>query len=193
MARVLPVANRVTQKAVLALALGFFNGHVSAVMLPVDTAKLTFNANVTINAGVAGKEAVYTPCDDNGKVKTFSNIDDLLTWLRNAYNDILTVSLTIDSFPLISKVFVPPTDVLKDALAKKTSFTKLSDGLTDNLTAANLEVTRAVTAGWNAVDAHPAFKANYDELVAKRDAIVAAKAYYTARIAFYQSIITPIP
>lgn len=191
MSRVLPVAQRANQKAVLALGGGVFNGKIEVVLLPVDSSKLTFQANVKAYQD-ATASVTYTPADDNGKIKTFGNVDDVMSWLRNAYNDILTLSLSVDSFELISKAFVPPTDALKDAISKKASFTKLNLGLADNLTAANLEVTRATTAGWNLPTAHPALQANYAELVAKRDSIVASQAYYTARIAFYQSIITPV-
>lgn len=184
-------ATRIQQKAVLSLVTGMFNGHIKAVLVPVDAAKLTFGANVTINFGTANV-ATYTPCDDNGKVKTFSNIDDLVSWLKNAYTDILTVDLTIADFELITKAFVPPTDALKDATSKKAIYVKLVAGLVDNLASATLEISRAVTAGWSAVDAHPALQANYAELVAKKAAIQAASDYYAGRVTFYQSIIAPV-
>ena len=182
-------ANRIQQKAVQALTV-VFSGGIKAVLVPIDVVKLTFGANVTVNDGTADAKT-YTPCDDNGKIKTFSNIDDLVTWLKGAYTDILTMSLTIADFNLISKVYVPATDVLKDATSKKAIFTKLKLGLVDNLAAATLEIARAETAGWNAVTAHPASQAIYAELVAKKAAVQAASDYYQTRIAFFQTIITP--
>ena len=189
--RVLPVVQRAMQYAVLALGGGVFNGKIEATLLPVDIGtKLTFNANVKVFQD-ATNFVTYTPCDDNGKIKTFSNADDLVNWLKGAYLDIISLSMTIADFDLVTRAFVPPTDVLSDATKKKTYFTKKKDGLSDNLIAANLEVSRAATAGWNAPTAHQALQANYAELVAKRDAITASQAYYTAQIAFYQAIITP--
>lgn len=191
MPRILPVAKRVIQRSALGASNGIFNGNVKIQLLPVDTAKLTFSANITVNDATPNA-ATYTPCDDNGKVRVFSDVDGVVSWVRGAYTDVLSVSMDIADFDVITKTFVPPTDALKDAVSKKASFTKLQTGLVDNLAAANTEITRAATAGWNAVDAHPALQANYAELVAKRDAIEDANDYYVARIAFYEAIINPI-
>lgn len=184
-------AVRIQQKAVQALT-AFFNGHIKAVLVPIDVVKLTFGANVTVNAGTAN-EKTYTPCDDNGKVKTFANIDDLITWLKSAYSDILTLDLSVADFSLISKVSVVATDILKDATTKKSVFTKLKLGLVDNFAAAQLDITRATTAGYNN-PASPAYslgaQAIYDEYVAKHAAIQAASDFYAARIVYFQTIIT---
>lgn len=183
--------SRIQQKAVQALT-AFFNGHIKAVLVPIDVVKLTFGANVTVNAGTAN-EKTYTPCDDNGKIKTFANIDDLVTWLKSAYTDILTLDLSVADFSLISKVSVVATDILKDATTKKAVFTKLKLGLVDNLAAAQLDLTRATTAGYNN-PASPAYslgaQAIYDEYVAKQTSIQAASDFYAARIVYFQTIIT---
>jgi hypothetical protein len=193
--KVLPVALRASQKSVKALGGGFFTGVLSAVLLPVDIgSKLTFQANVKVNGGSAN-EAIYTPCDDSGKIKTFSNVDDLVNWLKGAYDDIITLTLEIANADYISKVFIPPTDAVADATKQKAKYVKLNTGLDDNLAAANAAVSSAALAGWNdplSPAYHPALQANYNELVAKRDAIIAARAYYIDRIAFYQAIITPV-
>lgn len=182
-------AVRIQQKAVQALTAVFLGG-IKAVLVPIDIVKLTFGANVTVNHGTADAKT-YTPCDDNGKVKTFSNIDDLVTWLKGAYNDISALELSVADFALISKVFTPALDVLKDATSKKAYYTKLKLGLVDNLAAGTLEVSRAELAGYNLPTAHPSAQAIYAEIVAKRAAVQAASDFYQTRIAFYQTIITP--
>lgn len=189
-----PVAQRATQKAVLALGNGAFNGNISAVLLPVDLDSLSFNANVTVNDGTANV-AVYTPADDNGKIKKFGDVDDLVRWLKGAYFDIINVDMTIADFSGISRAFVPPTDPIADATKKKAAFTKLDTGLNDNLATIDAKIAAAAASGWNdplSANYHPALQANYDEYVKERAAIVAAKAYYVGRVAFYNAIINPI-
>ena len=179
---------RIQQLAVGALT-AVFSGAIKAVLIPVDTVKLTFGANVTVNQGTPDAKT-FTPCDDNGKIKTFANIDDLVTWLKGAYTDINSVDISIADFNLISKAYVPALDVLKDATSKKTFYVKKKLGLVDNLAASNLEVSRAELAGYNLPSAHAASKAIYAEIVAKKEAVLSASDFYTARIAYFQSIIT---
>lgn len=190
MAEVAVKTLRVVQRAVASLGGGAFNGKIEAVAIPIDAEKLTFNANLKVWTG-ASTFVEYSPADDNGKHKVFTSIDALVLWLRGAYLDMTDLVVTISDVETITKNFVPPTDVLKDATSKKAYFTKLGTANQARLDEANLNVTRAVTAGWNAVGAHPAQKAIYDEYVAKAAALDQAKTYYTGRVAFYQSIITP--
>ena len=190
--RVLPVSTRINQKAVLALAGGLFNGALEAVLLPVDTKALTFNANVKAFTGNTETPfAEYSPCDDNGNIKKFANIDDLVTWLKGAYSDIATFKVSIADFDLITNVYKSTLDPLKQAIALKAAFVKYELASIDNLEMANADVTRATALGWNLATAHPADKATFQELTHQRDAILAARTYYTAQIAKYQAIITP--
>lgn len=191
MPQILPVALRVNSKAVGSLAGGMFSGALTATMLPVDVnGKLTFRANVAAFTGdVNTPSVVFTPADDNGNVKVFGNIDDLIKWLRSAYLDIVSLNIEVDSMELITKKFVPPTDPLANAVKQKTVFEKLKAGLADNINLVNTKVAAAVASGWNAVNAHPALKANYDELIAKKTAVDATAAYFDAKIAEYAAII----
>jgi hypothetical protein len=192
MSRILPVSKRIVQKAVLALGNGLFNGHVEAVLLPVDVKALTFNANVKVFTGDTTTPSVeYTPCDDNGNIKKFSNVDDLVNWVKGAYTDILTFKIEIADFDLITNVYKSATDPLKQAVTLKAKYVAAKLALDDNLVIATADVTRATALGWNTATAHAADKANYAEFVAQHDAIVAAQAFYTTQIAKYQAIITP--
>lgn len=189
MARVTTTALRLGQKAVKA-ANALFNGNITAVLLPVDVKKLTFQANITAFTGDAGTPSyTYTPCDDYGKPRTFSNADDLLKWINGAYLDILSVGVTIADYDVITPKFVPPADPIVDATKQKTKFEKLRDGMVDNVNAVNAKVAAAVASGWNAVNAHPALKANYDELVFQQQATTNIRDFYIAEVARYTAII----
>lgn len=191
--RTLPVATRITQKAVLALGLGLFNGKIAATVLPVDVKALTFQANIKVSTGSTENPFTeYTPCDDNGNIKKFANLDDLVTWLKGAYTDITELSISIADFDLITNVYKSALDPLKQAVALKAQFAKNKLALDDNLIAANLDVSRAAALGWNLPAAHPADQANYAEFVKQRDAIVAAQTYYTAQVVKYNLIINPV-
>lgn len=188
-----PVVQRSTQKAVLALGNGAFNGNIKAVLLPVDVLALSFYANVTVNFGTPNA-TTYTPADDNGKIRKFGDADDLVKWLKAAYFDIVSVELSIADFDLISRVFVPASDPIADATKKKAAFMKLNTGLDDNLMAINAQIAAAVASGWNdpqSPNYHPALQANYNAYVAQKDVIVASKAYYAGRVTFYNAIINP--
>jgi hypothetical protein len=185
-------AVRIMQSAALALGAGKFNGNIEVVAIPVDVKKLTFHANVKVFTGDATTPFVeYSPCNDNGEVKTFVNVDDILSWLNGAYIDILSLKLTISDYGVLTRVFTVAKDVLKDAIAKKALYTKKKTALDDNLVAANLDLTRMEALGYNAATAHQAETIIYQEALAQKNAIVAAQAYYTGRVTFYQSVITP--
>lgn len=189
--RILPVAKRITQKAVAALGLGLFNGNIEATLLPVDAKALTFNANVKVFTGDTNTPFVeYTPCDDNGNIKKFSSIDDLVNWVKGAYTDIASFKLTIADFDLITNVYKSATDPLKQAISLKAKFLAAKLALTDNLAMATADVTRATALGWNLPAAHAADKANYAEFVLQQNAIGDAIDFYTAQVAKYQLIIT---
>jgi hypothetical protein len=169
-----------------------FNGVITAVLVPQDTARLTFAANVKVFTGDAGQPFVeFTPCSDYGIPKVFGNVDDVVTWLKGAYLDISDLSFTIADFDTVTKKFVPPTDPIKDATSKKAQFTKLRDGMTDNIAAVNAKVAAAVASGWDLPTAHPALQANYAEYVAQQTATNAINAFYVAEIARYNAIINP--
>lgn len=193
MSRVVHSALRVNQKAVGSIENGLFNGNLSVVLLPVDYGnKLTFQANVTVFTGdLVTPSREFTPCDDNGNVKTFGDVDDVIRWLKGAYLDIVSVSITIADFDLITKKLVPPTDPVANAVKQKAYYQRLRTGLADNIASALAKVNAAIASGWSAENAHPALKANYDELVFKKMAVDATDAHYVAKIAQFDAIITP--
>lgn len=183
-------AKRYNQKSVMSEN-SHFNGILSVLLLPVDADKLTFNANITASTGQVETPSVqFTPCDDSGKVRVFSSVDDVVTWLRGAYLDISALSFTVDSMDKITKTFVPPTDAIKNATSKKSAFTKLRDGILDNIATLQAKVNADIASGWNAPTAHPALQANYAEDAARLAAATAIKDFYVAEIARYQAIIT---
>lgn len=183
---------RIVQAAVLGLGGALFNGNIEITAHPIDVSKLTFKADVKVFTGdITTPFVEYTPCDDNGKIKVFANVDDILSWVKGAYIDIASVKVTIAEFNLITNVFKVATDPLKEAVSKKALFLKRKLALDDNLVAANLDVTRYAALGYNLPAAHPAETLIYNENVLQRDAILAAQSYFAARIAFYAAIITP--
>jgi hypothetical protein len=183
---------RLSQLAALSLGGGMFNGNIEITAHPLDVTKLTFNADIKVFTGDTNAPFVeYSPCDDNGKLKVFANIDDMITWVKGVYVDILSVKVIVASFELITSTFKVIADPLKEAIAKKAFFLKKKALLDDNLVMANLDVTRYAALGYNLPTAHPAEKIIYDENVVQRDAIVAIQTYYANRVAFYQGIITP--
>lgn len=181
---------RVVQRAVASLGGGNFSGKIEAVAIPIDVKKLTFNANLKV--WTSPTEFVeFSPADDSGKHRVFTNLDALVLWVRGAYLDMTELTITVSDIEDITNKFKPPTDVLKDATSKRTFFLNVGVRNQERLNEANLNVTRAITAGWSAVNAHPAQKEIYDEYVAKAAALEQAKAYYAGRVAFFQTIITP--
>lgn len=181
---------RANQKSAIGLHNGMFNGGVSVLLGVVDAKKLTFNANITFQTGDVALPAVtFSPCSDDGEYKKFSNIDDAVTWVKGAFLDFTTLTLSIADAGTLATAFVPPTDSIADALKQKNKFTALKAGIQDNKTKALARVTADEASGWNALTAHPALQANYAADVAKKDAIVAIEAYYTDRIAHFAAIV----
>lgn len=172
---------RLNQKA--ALAAGAFTGAIAITLSVVDFKRLTFTANVT-----AGGSS-FDVCDDNGKVRVFGSVDNVLSWIRGAYQDVTGIAIGFASVAGLSNTFVPPASALAEANKVKASFTKLKAGLTDNKLAVATKISQAVASGWNAPNAHPALQANYAELIEQQAAQTAIEAYYDTRIASAQAII----
>lgn len=169
-----------------------FNGVLSAVLMVVDSKKLSFQANVRAMTGDAGTPFVeFTPCSDYGIPKTFGNIDDLVTWLKGAYLDITGLSFTVDDMGGVTNEFVPPTDAIKYATAQKAKFTKLRDAMVPKLAQVNAKVAGDIASGWNLGTAHPALQANYAEDVKQQAATQAIHDFYVAEIARNNAIINP--
>lgn len=175
---------RANQKSAFGLIGGVFNGVLGIEAIIVDVKKLTFITIVTVGTG-AGTTAAFQPCSDEGQVKKFSAIDDVMTWLNGAFDDISAMTFTFNSLALFAKKFVPPTDPVADGLKQKVAYTKLKAGILDNKTNAQAKVTAAEGFGWNLPTANPALQSNYSELLAKLDAVTAIEAYYQAQITLY--------
>ena len=172
---------RFNQKS--ALAAGVFAGAVALALSVVDFKRLTFTANVT-----AGGSS-FDVCDDNGKIRVFSSVDNVLSWLKGAYQDITNISISFTSVEGLSNSFVPPSNALAEANKVKAAFVKLKSGLTDNKLNVTTQVAQAVASGWDLPTAHPALQANHAELVERQAAQTAIEAYYDTRIAAAQAII----
>lgn len=190
MARVTTTTLRLGQKAVKS-ANPLFNGNLSIQMLPVDVKRLTFQANITAETGdVNNPSYTYTPCDDVGRPRTFSDIDDVLKWINGAYVDIISVAVEIADYDVVTKKFVPPSDPIVDATKQKATFERLRDAQAPKVASVNAKVAAAAASGWNAETAHPALKANYDELVFQQQATQNIYNFYVAEVARYNAIIT---
>ena len=172
---------RFNQKS--ALAAGVFAGTVALALSVVDFKRLTFTAKVT-----AGGSS-FDVCDDNGKIRVFSSVDNVLSWLKGAYQDITNISISFTSVEGLSNSFVPPSNALAEANKVKAAFVKLKSGLTDNKLNVTTQVAQAVASGWDLPTAHPALQANHAELVERQAAQTAIEAYYDTRIAAAQAII----
>ena len=175
---------RLNQKQAGALA---FVGNIEVTLTPVDFQKLRFEASVRVVDGAA-VATTFQPCTDDGLLKTFGNIDDVLTWLRGAYTDMTNVNFSV---PMngITKAFVPPTDAMKDAIAKRAQFIKLKAGIADNKMKAGQKVAADVASGYDLVTAHPALQAIYAEDVLKQTTVNAIEAFYIAQGNAYDAII----
>ena len=177
---------RANQKSAIGLSNGLFNGLIAITALIFDPKKLTFQANITFQTGdVAHPSYTFTPCTDDGEVKKFTAIDDIINWVNGAFLDVSAITVTVDEASKIAKAFVAPSDPVADGLKKKAAFTKLLAGIQDNKTKSLATVAAAEGFGWNLPAANPALQANYALLVAKKDAVLAIETYYTDQIAFY--------
>lgn len=169
-----------------------FNGVLAVTLVVTDPARLKFNANIRAFTGDVGTPHYdFVASDEYGKPKNFGDIDDVVTWLRGAYLDITDLTFVVEGMDLISKTFEPPLDPIKDATTQKARFTKLRDGIADNLAKVTAQVAAAVASGWDLVTAHPALQANYAEYVKQQAAVTAIHDFYVAEIARYNLIINP--
>lgn len=180
---------RANQKSALGLGDGNYTGNLIVNATIVDAKKLTFTAEIGYVDGNAQTQ-LFNPCSDDGAVKKFSNVDDIMKWLQGAFLDIQDIAFTFTNISLFTKPFVPPTDPVADAVKQKTAFTKLKEGIQDNKTRAISKVTAAVASGWN-TSPYAALVAAYNTLVANRDAVLQIETYYTAQIAYYDEIANP--
>lgn len=168
-----------------------FNGAISLQVAPINTQRMTFQANVTFETGNVGTPSVtFTPCDDAGRVRIFGDIDDLIKWVNGAFNDVTSIDVVVEEAEKLAKPFVPPTDTLADAQRKKTQFEALKAKGTLSLAAATAKVNAEIAAGNNAPEAHPALQAIYQEFVKQQTAVQAQVDYYDDRITHYTAIIT---
>lgn len=182
--------NRANQKSAIGLSGGLFTGVIAVLALATDVNKLKFQANITYQTGDAGAPSqTFTPCTDDGEVKTFAAMDDIVKWINGAFLDVTTITFAIDNAAAMATAFVPPLDPIIDALKQKTKFQKLQAGILDNKTNAIAKVAAAVASGWDLGTAHPALQANYAGLVTKKDAVLGIEAYYVARIAHFAAIV----
>ncbi|MDP2071567.1 hypothetical protein [Methylotenera sp.] len=182
-------ANRANQKSAIGLSSGLFSGGIAIDAKVTDIKNLKFQANVTFQTGdVASPYKTFTPSTDDGEVKTFSALDDIIKWVNGAFNDVQTISINIDEAVKLSKAFVPPTDPIADALKQKTKFQKLKDGLLDNKTNALAKVQAAEAQGYH-TSPNAALLALYASLVTKKNAVLAIETYYTNEIARFNAIV----
>lgn len=183
-------AQRANQRSAKALGTGF-NGKLSILLLALDDADLKFTANVTFETGdSAAPTKTFSPADDLGRVRKFSDIDDVIKWLNGAFFDITNIVLTVDDATIINKKFNPPTDAVKDATSKKAAFTKYLDAIGDKETQLTAKVAAEVLAGWAEPTAHPVLQANHAETNKQLDTVQEIKAFYVAEIARFNAIIT---
>lgn len=179
------------QKTVMSGAPGF-NGNIEATLVIVNKKTLSFSADLKFYTGDAGTpHKLITPSDDGGKVKVFSSVDNLVTWINGAFSGVTNVKFDIPDIEDVAKPFTPPTDPVADAVKKKASIEKLKASTQLRLTDATHDVTVAAGLGWNAPTAHPALQAKYAELVLNKNTVQSYVTYYTARIAALDAIITP--
>lgn len=183
---------RANQKSAIGLSGGLFTGAIAVLAFVADPKRLSFNCNITFQTGDVGAPSqTFTPCNDDGEIRKFGNLDDIIKWLNGAFYDVTAISIAIDEADALAKPFVPPTDPVADALKQKVAFTKLKDGIQDNKTSALAKVTAAEASGWDEPTAHPALQANYANIVAKKDAVLDIEAFYVERIAYFDGIANP--
>lgn len=163
-----------------------FVGALVVTALVVDTKKLTFEASIRADDGV-NPAVTFTPCSDDGIAKKFSNIDDILTWLKGAFFDMTQVNISVD-MSLITKHFVPPTNVITNAQKQKAAFAKLSTGINDNLQNITAIVAGDIAAGYDQPTAHPALQAMYAADVARKAVVQSIKDFYDAKVTYWTGI-----
>ncbi len=181
---------KTVKMALVAASLGF-NGNVEATLKIVNPKTLTFSADVKVFTGDATTpHVVYTPADDGGKVKVFSEVDKLIQWINGALEGVNDLKVFIPDVEDTAKVYVPPTDPIADATKKKASAEKLKAAAQLRLTDATNAVAAAVGLGWDLGTAHPALQARYAALVLEKNTVQGYVNTYTAEIARLTAIIT---
>ena len=180
---------RANQLLAVSLHAGF-TGALSVLLLPLaGEADLKFTANVTFQTGDSAVPTVtFSPCTDTGVVKEFNDADDCVKWLNGAFYDIQSVAILIDDFASINKPFVPPTDAIKFATARKAFFVKKVLGMADKVIVAEGKVTANIALGWP-TSQYPALVKLHVEDVKRRDTVVGIKEFYVAEVARYNAII----
>jgi len=184
-------AQRANQRSAKSLGAGF-NGVLTILALALqDEPDLKFTANVTYQTGDAGQpSATFTPCDDFGRVKKFSDVDDIIKWLNGAFFDITSIVVTVDDATVINKPFNPPTDAVKDATAQKARFVKYLAAIDDKVDTLTAKVASEVLAGWSAPTAHPVLQANHAETNKQLSTAQEIADFYGDEITRFTAIIT---
>lgn len=174
---------RHNQKSALSAGNGSFNGKIVILATILDPKKLNFTALVQFQQA-GGTVVSFTPASDDGYIKKFADLDDAVKWVNGAFVGITDLEVLVTNPESIAKVVSAPTDPVAFGLKQKTFYTKLKADIQDNKTRANLAVTVAAGYGWD-VSSDAALVANYAELEARAEAILAIVAYYDERITFY--------
>ncbi len=182
------LATKATQKGAPGLTDGFFNGDIAITAMVADPDRLTFYANIAVKKE-DDSTVEYTACSSNGKVRKFTDLDDVIKWVRGTYVDIVNVSYTVDGMDEVTKNFKVPTDPLKDAESNKKKYLGYSEKHDSYIADAQTDIARAEGLGWNDPAAHQSLQDLHADYVARKAFLEAEKAYFTARIAFYQGII----
>lgn len=175
--------SRQNQKSAISAGDGSFNGKILILATILDAKKLNFTANIQFNQS-DNTPITFTPVSDDGYFKKFADLDDAAKWVNGAFVGITNLDVTVTNPEFIAKVVMAPTDPVAFGLKQKAFYTKLKADIADNKTRATTAVTVAAGYGWD-VSSDAALVANYTELVARKDAILAIEAYYTDRISFY--------
>lgn len=192
MAYVLSGVRRHQKTAMLALvAAGLgFNGNVEATLKVTDTKNLKFSADVKVFTGdLTTPSVTITPADDGGKVKVFTHVDNLITWLNGAFSGVADLKVFVPDMEDTAKPFVPPTDPVADATKRKTSAEKAKAAAQLRLASATSAVTAAEGLGWDEVTAHPALQAKYAALVLEKATVQGYVDSFTAEITRLTAII----
>lgn len=174
---------RQAQRTVLAAGLAFAGAIVVRAKV-VNVKKLTFIADVDYTTGDVNTPVVtITPADETGKVKIFSNMDDLLKWIDGAFEGVTSVQIVVEDYDLVAKPVIVPTDPIAAAAKQKAKVLKYKAFSQARLADAMSKTAAAALLGWNDPTAHPALQANYADLLHNEQAVQSYVTHYTAEIA----------
>ena len=177
---------RANQKSALGLSGGLFSGAVAIKAVIADISSLKFFAQITFQTGDTNAPSkVFTACNDDGLIRKFSDLDDIVKWVNGAFTDVSSIAIVLEDAQLIAKPFIAPSDPVAYGLKQKAAFAKLLAGISDNKMKADAAVTTAEGYGWDLPNANPALQANYAALVANADAVTAIQTYYQSQVTFY--------